>query len=65
MNAIDRHLPPARILLRRRYSVNKGAARSCLFDYLVGAAKDGQRDLNSERLGGLEIENHLDLRRLL
>ena len=35
------------------------------FDHLVGAAREGQRHGNAERLGGLEVEDQLDLRGLL
>jgi hypothetical protein len=35
-----------------------------LFDHLVGAADQRQRDSEAERLGSLEVENHLDFRGL-
>ena len=36
-----------------------------LFDYLVGAADERQREGNAKRLGGLEIDDHLVLHDLL
>src|SRR5215510_4151689 len=36
-----------------------------LFDHLVGAAEQWQRHADAERLGSLEIEEHLDFRGLL
>jgi hypothetical protein len=35
------------------------------FDHLVGAARQRQRDRNAERLGGLEVDEELDLGCLL
>jgi hypothetical protein len=35
------------------------------FDHLVGAARHGQRDVDPERLGGLEVDVQLDFRCLL
>src|SRR5262249_59859131 len=35
------------------------------FDYLVGAAEQRQRHGNAQRLGGLEVQEHLDFRSLL
>lgn len=32
-----------------------------LFDHLIGAAEQRQRHVDAERLGGLEIDDHLDL----
>src|SRR5262249_56163926 len=36
-----------------------------LFDYFIGARKQQWREREAERLGGLEIDNQLVLRRLL
>jgi hypothetical protein len=36
-----------------------------LFDDLVGSPEQWQRNSQSERLGGLEVDDELDLRRLL
>src|SRR5439155_1185218 len=41
------------------------AVGSSSCDHLVGAAREGQRHGNAERLGGLEVEDQLDLRGLL
>src|SRR5262245_63493306 len=35
------------------------------FDHLVGAGEQWQRDCYAKRLGSLEVQEHLDLRRLL
>jgi hypothetical protein len=36
-----------------------------LFDHLVGAQQDRCRQFDPERLGGLEVDSHLEFRRLL
>src|SRR5262245_16024238 len=38
---------------------------SCSFDHLVGAQQDRGRQLDANRLGGLEVDQQLELRRLL
>src|SRR5262249_43730441 len=38
---------------------------SCSFEYLVGAARQGQRHVDAERLGGFEVDEELDLGCLL
>ena len=40
-------------------------SKPVLFDQLVGAQEEGLRDRQPERLGGLEIDDQLELRRLL
>src|ERR1700756_5016067 len=40
------------------------AAKRSLFDHLVGAAKQIDREGDAERLGGLEIDDELDFRGL-
>jgi hypothetical protein len=40
-------------------------SRAGLFDHFVGAAKQRQRRGDAERLGGLEVDDQLDLRDLL
>jgi len=39
--------------------------KSPLFDHLVGAAEQRERDGKAERLGGFHIDNQLDFRGLL
>ena len=39
--------------------------RPVSFDYLVGTADERQRESNAKRLGGLEIDEHLNLHDLL
>jgi hypothetical protein len=41
------------------------AAKRQLYSILVGAAKQWQRHCDAERIGGLEIQEHLKLRALL
>src|SRR2546430_2069788 len=36
-----------------------------LFDHIVGATDQRQRDGDAERLGGFEVDDHLDFRDLL
>jgi len=36
-----------------------------LFDHLVGAEEQRERHVEAERLGSLEVDDHLDLRDLL
>jgi hypothetical protein len=38
---------------------------ACSFDYLVGAPEKRHRDREPERLGGLEVQDQLDLGRML
>ena len=38
---------------------------NALFDHLVGDLPEMQRDIEAERLGGLEIDEKLELSRLL
>src|SRR5260370_4060071 len=44
---------------------NLGPATAVLFDRLVGAGEDGGRDIEAERIRRLEIDDQLELRRLL
>jgi hypothetical protein len=46
----------------RRFMPNMGI--SCSFDHLVGAGEYCRRDLEAERLGGLEVEEEYEVRRL-
>ena len=41
------------------------AAKSLLFDHVVGAAEQRLGNCKAEHLGGLEINDHLDFRGLL
>ena len=38
---------------------------SSLFDHLVGAAEQRRRNLDAERLGGLQVDGHFELGRKL
>ena len=61
----------------RRESGHSGSAASCqeethapqqtvsLFDHFVGALLEKPRNVKAKRLGGLEIDHQLELRRLL
>jgi hypothetical protein len=40
------------------------AANCALFDYLVGAGEHRRRHVAAERLGGLEVDDELELGRL-
>ena len=40
-------------------------SRRCSFDHLVGAREERRRNVEAERLRGLEIDHQLDLRNLL
>ena len=42
-----------------------GAAKFRLFDYLVGAAQQGEWDSQAKRLRGLQVYNELDFAGLL
>jgi hypothetical protein len=53
---LQHNLPQAAVSYRSNYS---------LFDHLVGAAGQRQRDGDAERLGGLEIEDQFNLCGLL
>jgi hypothetical protein len=44
--------------------VYRERGRGPLFDNLVGAAERGQRERNTERLGGLEVDDELERDRL-
>src|SRR5215203_1992961 len=52
--------PPSRLEARSRLSQH-----SCSFDHLVGARKEAWRDCKADRLGGPEIDDQLEDRRLL
>src|SRR5262249_59879615 len=54
---------PAKILFRqyRPQADSCGAARRALFDHLVGAAAQGQRHFEPERLGSPEVDHQLVL----
>ena len=46
-------------------ATKRSAAKSLLFDHLVGTREQGRRRFESERLRGFEVDNELDLRDLL
>jgi hypothetical protein len=70
--AVRLSLPP--INGKRRFSGLLRARCGCqialqqtterLLDYLVGTAKQWERDREAERIGGLEIDGHLNFRDL-
>jgi len=49
----------------RPSAVQLFCAAKSLFDHLVGAQQDGLRHRKAERLGGLEVQDHLVFRRQL
>jgi hypothetical protein len=51
--------------LSARTGCEQSQQGSPLFDHLVGDGKHARRDGEAERLGGLEIEYQVELRRLL
>jgi hypothetical protein len=52
-------------LSRAKSRLMQCSKMASLFDHLVGRDLQGQRDLDAERLGGLEIDHQLKLCRLL
>ena len=62
--ARQRPLPDARIS-EGKFHRGHSLSRQPLFDHLVGAAEQRQRNGEAERLGGPEIDGHLDFRDLL
>src|SRR5215204_2687853 len=51
--------PPSRLEARRL------SQHSCSFDHLVGADQQAGRDEDAHLLGGLKVDDHLEVRRLL
>jgi hypothetical protein len=57
-----RFVPVADILRRKKSKAfRQNRSLGQLFDHLVGAAEQRDRHGDAERLGGLEIDNQLDL----
>jgi len=55
---------PSRVV-RRLVGKDTAQQNPCLFDHLVGAREQRRWHFVTERLGGLEIDHQLELRRLL
>ena len=54
-----RVFPVACVLLRTSALGQKGEVGRVAFNYLVGAGEHRRRNSNTERLSGLEVDNHL------